>query len=238
MNLLLFNPEQRDENGGIQPDARQERHLRDVLGVAAGDRVRVGQLHGAVGEAVVTEDNGRLRLVDAQLDQAPPPKLPLTLLLALPRPKMLRRLLQGATSLGVARIVLVNAWRVEKSYWQSPFLQPEAIRENLQLGLEQARDTVPPEVWLRPRFKPFVEDELPALSRHGGWVAHPQPQADAIPTRPCGPEARVLAIGPEGGFIDYEVRKLVEAGLQPWSLGPRILRVDTAVPALIARLCY
>ncbi|MDY3198950.1 MAG: 16S rRNA (uracil(1498)-N(3))-methyltransferase, partial [Pseudomonadaceae bacterium] len=167
-------------------------------------------------------------------DQPPPPKLPLTLLLAMPRPKMFRRILQHCATLGVAQIVLLNSYRVEKSFWQTPFLQPDSIRENLLLGLEQARDTVLPELHIEKRFKPFVEDRLPELLGDSlGLVAHP---GDYPPCPRAVDGAVTLAIGPEGGWIAYEVDKLIEAGLQPVQLGERILRVETAVTALVARL--
>jgi RsmE family RNA methyltransferase len=158
----------------------------------------------------------------------------LTLLLALPRPKMLKRVLQTVASMGVPKLILLNSYRVEKSFWQTPFLQPEAIREQLILGLEQARDTLLPEVLIEKRFKPFVEDQLGALAQGSlGLVGHPgdYPSCPRAVT-----QAVTLAIGPEGGWIPYEVEKLAAAGLQPVQLGERILRVETAVTALLARL--
>jgi RsmE family RNA methyltransferase len=164
----------------------------------------------------------------------PPPRLPVTLLLALPRPKMLKRILQTVATLGVQRLVLLNSYRVEKSFWDSPFLRPEAIREELVLGLEQGRDTVLPEVWLEKRFKPFVEDRLAGLCAGSRClVAHPGGEG-ACPVAVNAP--LTLAIGPEGGFIPYEVDSLVNQGFEPVHLGPRILRVETAVTALLSRL--
>jgi RsmE family RNA methyltransferase len=137
-------------------------------------------------------------------------------------------------TMGVAKVVLVNSYRVEKSFWQTPFLEPAAIREQLILGLEQARDTQLPEIVIEKRFKPFVEDRLPALS-HGtlGLVGHP---GDYPPCPRQLDQPVTLAIGPEGGWIPYEVDLLSAAGLQPVQLGERILRVETAVAVLLARL--
>jgi RsmE family RNA methyltransferase len=136
--------------------------------------------------------------------------------------------------MGVQRLVLMNSYRVEKSFWDSPWLAEDAIREQLLLGLEQAKDTVLPEVILAPRFKPFVEDTLPALCQNTRCLlAHP------IAPQPCPialNQPLTLAIGPEGGFISYEVEKLAEAGFEPVHLGVRILRVETAVAVLIGRL--
>jgi len=172
--------------------------------------------------------------MEVRLERMPPPGLPLTLVLALPRPKALRRVLRSVSSLGVKKIILLNCSRVEKSFWQSPFLNEAVIRDQLVLGLEQARDTVLPEVLLRPLFKPFVEDELPAIIEGTlPLVAHPA--AAAI----CPRDARqsvTLAIGPEGGFIPYEIEKFVACGFMPIRLGERILSTETAVPALVARL--
>ena len=131
-------------------------------------------------------------------------------------------------------MVLLNSYRVEKSFWQTPFLSPAAIREELILGLEQARDTVLPEMIIEKRFKPFVEDRLPALVADTlGLVGHP----GEYPACPRAVQQPVtLAIGPEGGWIPYEIEQLHAAGLQPVQMGERILRVETAVPALLARL--
>jgi RsmE family RNA methyltransferase len=174
--------------------------------------------------------------MEVRLDQAPPPSLPLTLLLALPRPKVLRRLLRSATTLGIKKIILLNTSRVEKSYWQTPFLADVAVQEQLVLGLEQARDTVLPEILLRPLFKPFVEDELPGLIAGTlPLVAHPSA------SEPCPRDlhrAVTLAIGPEGGFIPYEIDKLVSSGFMPISIGDRILSTETAVPALVSKLMH
>ncbi|MNQ57511.1 16S ribosomal RNA methyltransferase RsmE [compost metagenome] len=235
MNLLLLEDGDFVAEGRALLRGRRLKHLHEVHRAEAGDNLRVGRLAGLMGE-------GRLLRLDADeaeieiltLDQPPPAKLPLTLLLALPRPKMLKRVLQTVASMGVPRLVLLNSYRVEKSFWQTPFLTPEAIREQLILGLEQARDTVLPEVLIEKRFKPFVEDRLPGLAAGSlGLVGHP----GAWPACPRAVDAPVtLAIGPEGGWIPYEVDKLQEAGLAPVQLGERILRVETAVTALLARL--
>ena len=154
-----------------------------------------------MGKATVLRLEKHEAELEVAFDQQPPAKLPLTLVLAVPRPKMLRRLFQTVATLGVPRLILLNSYKVEKSFWQTPFLQPESIRENLILGLEQARDTVLPEVIIEKRFKPFVEDRLPTIAAGTlGLVGHPGP----YPACPRAVEQTVtLAIGPEGGWIPY-----------------------------------
>lgn len=234
MNLLLLEDADFIADDRALLRGRRLLHLQEVHRAAVGDHLRVGRLGGLMGSATLLRlDSDEAELV-LTLEQAPPAKLDLTLLLAVPRPKMLKRTLQTISAMGVARLVLLNSYRVEKSYWQTPFLEPASIREQLILGLEQARDTVLPDVSIEKRFKPFVEDRLPGMAAGGlGLVAHPGdfPACPRATTR-----AVTLAIGPEGGWIPYEVEKLQEAGLEPVQLGERILRVETAVPALIARL--
>src|SRR5262245_35085435 len=170
--------------------------------------------------------------MEVALDRDPPPPLPLTLVLALPRPKVLNRVIAGVASLGVKRVFLVNAWRVEKSYWKSPRL--DHLRDQSILGLEQARDTMLPSIELRRLFRPFVEDELPAIvCGTRALVAHPAASAE------CPGDVReavTLAIGPEGGFIAEEIASLERAGFEPVTIGARVLRVETAVAAIIGRL--
>ena len=161
--------------------------MLEVHRASAGDELRVGLLGGGLGTGRVLQLTPDVLELEVSLDGAPPPPLPLTLLLALPRPKVLRRVLRTASSMGVKRIVLLNARRVEKSYWQSPYLETKALEEQLLLGLEQARDTLLPEILLRPLFRPFVEDELPGLARDTlRLVAHPAATGSA-PATSTGP---------------------------------------------------
>lgn len=234
MNLLLLEAADFVAADRVVLRDRRLIHLHEVHRAEAGERLRVGLLGGQMGQGHLLRLDAKEAELRIELQQTPPAKLPVTLLMALPRPKMLRRVLQTAASMGVPKLVLLNSYRVEKSFWQTPFLEPQAIREQLLLGLEQARDTVLPEVIIEKRFKPFVEDRLPQLvAGTRGLVGHPG-DYPACPRALSEPVT--LAIGPEGGWIPYEVEKLTEAGLQPVQLGDRILRVETAVSALLARL--
>jgi len=234
MNLaLLFDTDFTSPDRALLT-GRRRRHLETVLKAAEGDRIAVGRVNGMIGSGEIIRLTDDLAELAVTLDSPPPPALPLRLVMAMPRPKMFRRVLQTATALGVKEIWLLNAYKVEKSFWQTPWLESQALTENMVLGLEQAMDTVMPQVHLRQRFKPFVEDELPGLiDDRKALVAHPGTDAPC-PTHLNRPS--LLCIGPEGGFIPYEVEKLEQAGCQAVHLGQRILRVETAVPVLISRL--
>ena len=233
MNLLLINEDHLTDDTATLTDPRQLKHIQQHLKLNVGDSIKIGMRDGLKGTATITGlCDTALILDNILLTEPPPPKLPLTLIIALPRPKVLRRLIMDAVTLGAERIILLHSYRVEKSYWQSPFLQQ--IDDYIQLGLEQAGDTVWPQVELKQRFKPFVEDELPALCQDKiALVAHPYAQqvCPAQIEQPC-----VLVIGCEGGFIPYEIELLQKNGCQPVSLGTRILRTETAVAHLIGRL--
>ncbi len=161
MNLiLLFKDDFVDENK-VRLEGRRLRHILEVHRPVKGDELRVGLAGGLTGPGRITSITADSLEMEVTLINRPPASLPLTLILALPRPKVLRRVLLSVTAMGVKRIFLLNSYRVEKSFWQSPVLEPESIRRQLVLGLEQARDTILPEVFLRPFFKPFAEDEVP-----------------------------------------------------------------------------
>jgi RsmE family RNA methyltransferase len=235
MNVILL--EEEDFVAGLRRarvSGRRARHIVNVLRAEPGRHLRVGLVGGPLGVARVTTTDDIEVQLDVELRELPPAPLPVVLLLALPRPKSLKKVLQAATCMGVKRIYVIETWRVEKSFWSSPALHPEALRAQMLLGLEQAGDTILPEIQLRRRFKPFVEDELGALGAGTrALVAHPA-ATDSCPR--VGEDRVTLAIGPERGFTDYEIAMLGARGFRTVSLGERRLRVEDAVPALLGRL--
>ena len=239
MNLLLLRDEDFLPDGTLLLTGRRARHAREVLNAARGDTLRVGRVGGRIGTGEILHADAQEVRLRAHLDQEPPPRAKVDVLLALPRPKALKKVLPALASLGVDRVVLVNAARVEKSYFGSHAVEPDSVTRLLELGLEQARDTVLPQVLLRDRFRPFVEDELDAvfgLGKHR-WLAHPLAESDAsrLP-RPSPSDRVVAAIGPEGGWVPFEVKLLESRGFRAFSLGPRILRVETAVPLVLGQI--
>jgi RsmE family RNA methyltransferase len=234
VNLVLLSRKDFTSKDRVCLSGRRFNHIRTVLNAGPGDTVACGRVNGRLGVGVIHDMDDTRLVMQVALDQAPPPALPLNLVLALPRPKMLRRIIQNVTALGVKQIYLVNSWRVEKSFWQSPFLEQDNLMSYARLGLEQARDTVLPEIHKKRFFSRFVKQELPGISRETlCMTAHPK--TDRI--CPAGVNQPVtLAVGPEGGWIDLEVQTLADIGFIPCGLGPRILTVETAVISLISRL--
>jgi 16S rRNA (uracil1498-N3)-methyltransferase len=235
MNLILCEPDEVDAGGLATLTGVRAAHVAGVLRAAPGDTVRVGVVDGPHGHGeVLAVDGGRVRL-RVVLDREPPPRPAIDLLLALPRPKVLRRLWAQLAALGVGHIRLTNAERVERDYFDAHVVGEATYRPLLIEGLQQAADTRLPRVSVHRRFRPLVEDELgPAADGERRLVAHPgAPSPAGLADLPDA--ARVLlAIGPEGGWNPFELELLARHGFETVGLGPRILRTDTACVALLA----
>ncbi len=233
MNLVLLEAGELDGARAVV-GGRRARHIALIHRASEGKRLRVGVVGGRVGSGVIVSADPQRVVLDVELDSEPPAPLACMLVLALPRPRVLRRVLGAAATFGIKRIVLLGAQLVEKSYWQSPTVADEAIRDALVLGLEQGCDTVLPVVDKRRRFRPFVEDELAALA--AGSLALLADPGAGEPCPAAGAASVTLVIGPESGFVDFELELLHAAGLRSVSLGTRPLRVEHAFAALIGRL--
>ena len=235
MNLILLEPDEIQADGTAVLSGKRARHVREVLHATEGEEIRVGVVDGAMGTAAIQEDAAHLRLQCALT--APPPPLPrVDLLLAMPRPKVMNRLWPVLASLGVGRILVSNAWKTERNYFDTHVLEPEHVRAGLIEGLQQARDTRLPPVSIHKQFKKLVEDELDGFGPHAvRLVAHPG--AGTFPREKLAalPAAGrvLLAVGPEGGWTPFEVDLLERHGFERASWGPRALRTDVACAVLL-----
>ncbi len=233
MNCVLLSGDEVDGQGIAILQGRRFEHLCRILKVAPEQIIRVGIIDGGRGSGTVKEISDHRLTLKIDITDPPLPIHPVIPIIALPRPKMLRRIFRQCAEYGVEEIHLINSYRVEKSFWQTPLLRPEKIRSALLEGLERSGATRLPRVHLHQRFRPFVEDELGALrGAKPIWVAHPS-GAIKLPTDMTGPN--LICVGPEGGFIPFEVELLLAHGAQTAHLGPRIFSVDTAVACVLAR---
>lgn len=236
MNLILIDKDRDDFTSPtrVKLCGRRFDHIKKVHRAGLGDSLATGIINGKMGTGTITDVSTEHLEMELVLNHDPPPTLELTLVMALPRPKMLRRILEATASLGVKQIYLINSWRVEKGFWSTPVIEQASIDKALVLGLEQACDTIMPQVFLRRFFTPFVNEELDTIAgKTLRLAAHPKGNT----TCPCHPQTSVtLAMGPEGGFIQREIESFERLGFTGVTLGPRILRIETAVPYLISRL--
>ncbi len=234
MNLIILHEEDFITPDTVRISGRRFEHIVSVLKAREGDTVKTGLLNGNTGAGEIISLAAGSADIRVDLDCEPPLPIPLSLVIALPRPKILRRVIQCATVMGVKKIALIRTWKVEKSYWQSPFTCDESLAGEMELGLEQAGDTVLPVVKKYPLFRPFIEDELEAFAAGTDRILSHPGAAESCPVDIRRPAT--LAIGPEAGFTPYEIGMFEKAGFRTVGIGKRILRVDQAVPALISRL--
>lgn len=258
MNLILLQRGEVDERGRACVLDHRAEHIREVLRANPGDEIRVGLVDGPLGEAMLLTVDAITVEMECTFEPKPPPRPLVDLLLALPRPKVMKRLWAQLAALGVGRILLTNAARVERNYFDTHVIDPAFFTPLLLEGLQQARDTWLPVVSIHKRFKPLVEDELDALCPPPmRLVADPRSRngVDAAIRRiardwPRGPSVRIgppetplyeptdrrllLAVGPEGGWVPFELDLLRAHGFRAIGLGERALRSDTACVALLA----
>ncbi|MFC1843996.1 16S rRNA (uracil(1498)-N(3))-methyltransferase [Thermodesulfobacteriota bacterium] len=243
MNLLLFESAEMMPDGTIVLNDRRSEHIIRVLGCGIGDTVRAGMINGPAGSGEIVSISREQKDSEVVLrftaESGAPEQPPVDLIMGMVRPIMLKKILAQAASLGVGRIFLINANRVEKSFFGARLLKKENYRPYLLEGLEQAKDTFLPQLTIHQRFRPFVEDYIPTIAKTYTrmLVAHPEAGKRLKQLSGKGISGRtLLAVGPEGGWVDYEIEKFIEQSFIPVSLGSRILRTDTAVVSLLAQL--
>lgn len=235
MNLILLGADEVAPDGSATLTDIRARHITTVLRAEVGSTVRIGLLNGPVGTATITAINGPSVTLHNTFDPEPPPTPRVDILLAVPRPKVLRRLWAPLASLGVGRIILTNASKVERDYFDTHLIAPSGYVPLLIEGLQQARDTRIPEVSVHKQFRKLVEDEIETLSPGTRrLIAHPGAATSVRQALAEGAADRVLvAVGPEGGWNDFERNLLASRGFVEVGLGQRPLTTTTACIALL-----
>ncbi len=233
MNLIILYENDFLSDNVVTLSGRRFEHIINFYKPKIGQKLSVGLLNAKMGIGIVAEILSATIKLNVELTYDPPIKLPVTLILSLPRPKSFKKAVHAAVTLGIKEIYIIESWKVEKSFWKSPALQEKALNEELILALEQAKDTILPKIHFKKLFKPFIEDEISSLDIDKKFVAHPY-NSKVIDGKIR--EESIIAIGPEGGFTEYEISKFKEVGFETLTLGERILRVEFAIPTFIGSL--
>ena len=239
MNRILFEKGE-IEDGVATCGGERAAHILGVLHGEVGQLLKTGEVDGGIGTGEIVEivrsEGGEGPTVRVKVCHGQESLRPwIDLVLAPPRPRVMKRLLPQLAAMGVGRIVLVGAKKVEKDFWGATLLKEENYRPLLIDGLMQAGTSILPTLESRRNFRRFVETELDALFPTARRiVAHPY-WAEGAKVSGVAAGRPLLAIGPEGGWTDDEVALLEAKGFARYSLGPRILRTDTATIALVAR---
>jgi RsmE family RNA methyltransferase len=242
MNLILLT--ESDAIGADRFVVRDERaeHIRSVLKATTGDTVEIGLVNGPTGRARLVKCSADwVELVLEEQWEAPAVEPEVTLICALPRPQTLKKVLSTAASMGVSNLHFIRANRVEKSFFQSTLLEPENYRPFLLEGLSQGKLTHLPQVTLHRRFRPFFEDVWPDIRGRAGdkitaLVTDPAAQLAIASAAVAADRPIALVIGPEGGWVPFELDLMSEQGFEPVSLGRWLMRVEVAVAAALAQV--
>ena len=234
MNLILLHDNDWIDVDHVVLSDHRFVHIRQVLRSNVGDQLRVGRVGGLQGVGSIVGIDSKDVHLKVELTNHGLPRHRFDLVLALPRPKMLRRIFRTVAEYGVNYLHLIHTARVEKSYWQSPLLHPEKINQALFAGMERSMDTFCPKVVLHQRFRPFVEDTLPELSAgRPCWLTD---KTATTPLSAVSHQPAIVMIGPEGGFVPFEIALAESVMAKRVSLGQRILSVDTAVTTVLAQV--
>ncbi|MBD3331805.1 RsmE family RNA methyltransferase [candidate division GN15 bacterium] len=241
MNLMLLLPDDQVSESRYKLSDERAAHICSVLGSKTGDLIEVGLLNGPIGKAEIVSMGQTVELETRELHQPPSPEPTIDLVCALPRPQTLKRVLATCGTMAIRRLHLIRANRVERSYYQSPLLQTENYTRFLIEGMMQGRQTRMTEVTIHERFRLFFEDKLPGLvsdqderpmmlaAEGDAWNV----VADAWDETP---DWIIAAVGPEGGWVPFELDTMRSAGFQIVSLGRWVLRVEAAVVALLSQI--
>ncbi|MCC7300836.1 MAG: 16S rRNA (uracil(1498)-N(3))-methyltransferase [Verrucomicrobia bacterium] len=239
MNLIIIHPCEPDSSGRVCLTGERAGHIQNVLKAVPGKSLRIGLLNGSTGCGTVESTAGGEVVLRCEFDKKIPARPAVDLLLALPRPKVMKRLWAQLSALGVGRIILTNAEKVERCYFDSHVLEPDFYTARLIEGLQQAGDTRLPDVQIVRQLKPFLEDEFDGIFPTSGirLLADPSGTCNMFQRlEVAAPQRICLAVGPEGGWTPYELELFAACGFQIFNAGPRILRTDTACVALLSLL--
>jgi RsmE family RNA methyltransferase len=252
MNLILFDQgetvadsEADSASVTINKDDRRYVHCTTILKVETGSVLRLGIIGGNMYDATVEglDAEGMKFIFNRTIVRPIRPKsdMNISLILAMPRPKVLDRLWAVFAQLGFRRVMLINAERVEKQYFHTHVVTEANYRPKLIKGLEQASvSTRLPEVSVDKRaLDVFLSKRLDVAfptDKTNRFVCHPESaEGTSVPSFDLSKET-VIALGPEGGWLDYEIVLLRERGFIPVTCSSRVFTTDVAVIALTAAI--
>ena len=241
----FYLPPERCAGAALRLDGREAHHALRVLRVKYGEMVAV--LDGIGNEFLCTVDHCSRDTVILSVSLknfTPPPPCPVTLLVAVPKGKIIEDIVQKSVELGVRRIVSLLTERV------ATHLDAEAAADKREKWQQVAIEAIKQcgAVWLPKIETPMtigqflVRPERFDLSLVGSLQAerrHPRDCFEEFQTKNGRrPQNAVVWIGPEGDFTLDELKAIQNSGALPITLGPLTLRVETAAVYCLSILNY
>ena len=232
----FFAPPQAWQGDTVSLDASESRHACEVLRLKPGDSLTVFDGAGRVAAATLLaahRQGANLRVGSVSEDARA--AVELTLVQAVPKGKLMEWILEKATELGATRVVPVLTERTVVQVDSGEALRKQEKWQRVVLeACKQCGQNWMPRVDVPVSFKAFLRGERPAPctvfgSLHPGALPFHDVLADAW--KASGerqPTGAMTLIGPEGDFTETEARDLMLWGARPVTLGPIVLRVETA----------
>jgi 16S rRNA (uracil1498-N3)-methyltransferase len=242
MNLIILTEADRVVESTFRLSDHRAVHIHSVLRLGIGDTVSVGLLNGPQGTAhVVQVESESVELTCDNWREIAPPTPEIDLICALPRPQTLKKVLLTCAMMGVRSLHLIRANRVERSYFQSPLMQTENQLPFLIEGLSQGKLTRLPMVSVHDRFRRFFEDELDQIGCDPGpeslrLLCSPDTKTSLDTVYDKGARQMLISVGPEGGWVSFEIELMQSVGFHPFTLGRWTLRVEHAVTAALSQV--
>ena len=242
MNLIILEENDRIEKDTFKLSGQRAEHIRKVLKLELNDCFEVGQVNGNQGTATIIEDNSKKIVIKCSwFTKKLNIKPEIDLICALPRPQTLKDLLQTAATMQIRRVHLINANRVEVCYFSASVMQEEIIKKNLLKGLSQGKATRLPEICIHKRFKVFFSQTLPKIlekedGKFNKIILTPETDESLSIESVENNTNSIVAIGPEGGWVPFEIEFMRKFGFSPYSLGPWPLRVENAAVAAVSQI--
>lgn len=242
LNLIIIENADSVGDGRYRLGDERAEHICKVLKAEVGSRLKVGMPDRGKGVGVVEAIGKSEIILKCEFgDEAETRCIGIDLVCAMPRQQTVKKVLHSAAAMGVGRVFFVRANRVEKSYFDASVFEGDGVRRFLIEGLAQGGRTKMPVVSVHRSFRKFFEDELAAIEKSAR--AYDVKLLAELSTEKMlnefdlGAGKRVLiAIGPEGGWVDFEVGLMEGIGFEKFFLGPWTLRVENAVVAAIGQI--
>lgn len=243
MNSLVLLPNEIQASGQIVLQGARAKEFYADHNLPLGSKVAASILGGSRGEVEVLELSQSKVILSGIFAIPPIDRQPIVLIVAISRPQTIRKVLQLAASVGVESLYFVLSGATQKSYIQSKMLLPENIEYHLRLGMQQSFDSIAPKISIYASINKLFEELSSNSKEKDRYFAHtPRYQDNAtqevklweLPyNRNAG---SIIAIGPEAGWSDVEVREFTKAGFKMISLGNRTYRVEVALAITIGQL--
>lgn len=236
MNILLTKPEELAPDGLVHVTGNRALHIKNVLHCTPGATLRCGMLNSYRFTGILRKISQSDATIEIHERLDTPERTGINLLLAMPRPKVMKRLWAQLAALGVDRIMITNADKVEKYYFDSHALDPSVREQSLMEGLQQAGDTQMPEASIHRDFPTLIKQNVNMFDVR--LTGHPSANSGLAPCidRNIAMSKTLVAIGPEGGWSKRELDLLLEYDFHLFAISKRILRTDTACIAILSIL--